>query len=137
MNFLIGHSEVIDTLIELKRLHQLNLELLEQLDVTCSWLLDNGIKLPNENKFHSLLIKARALLIEIQTATPKFSYQKLADETLQGKRTDGDFTESGYRKKSHVSKSFLVLRVRVFWCVLLCFCVVQKGKKNGWISEID
>ena len=67
----------------LKRMYQLNLELLEQLNVTCGWLLKNKINVPNKQSLVSLLIKSRTLLEEIYTS----------DEFLQTKRTDEDFTE--------------------------------------------
>ena len=86
-------SEAIDTLQEIKRMHQLNLELLEQLDVSCGWLLESKVHLPNERHFVSLLTKARALLSEIQAETPKtLIYQKLSDGFSQRKKSDKDFT---------------------------------------------
>ena len=84
-------SETIDVLQEMKRMHQLNLELLEQLDVTCGYLLDNGVQVPNEEHFLSLLTKAKALLSEIQAETPKtLQYQKLADKKKHLRGTDGE-----------------------------------------------
>jgi hypothetical protein len=68
---LTGLSEVVDTLQELQRLHQLNVELLEQLDVTCTWLIDNHIKMPNESTFYSLLSKTKAILEEIHDKETK------------------------------------------------------------------
>ena len=79
-------TEIIDTLLELKRLHQINLELFEQLDVICGWLQDNKIQVPNEEHFLSLLIKARTLLNEVYARTP-------SDGFLQRKKSDKDFTE--------------------------------------------
>ena len=98
-------SEVNSTLQELQRLHQLNIELLEQLDVTFSWLLDNHIKLPNESAFYSLVLKARALMIEIQAGEPNIQYKKLADEFLQRKLTDKDFTEPDYSLRDRASST--------------------------------
>ena len=90
-----------DPLIELRilidealKMHQLNFELLEQLNVVCSYLKENNIKLPNEEKFAGLLSKSVALLAEIQAKTPKtLQYTKLSDEFLQRKKSDRDFTE--------------------------------------------
>ena len=74
-------DEIIDTLTELKRLHALNMELLEQLEVTSTWLLSLNTPIPNAKKFYSLLTKSKALLIEIQANEPRtLRYQKLADE---------------------------------------------------------
>jgi hypothetical protein len=74
-------SEIIDSLTELKRISQLNMELLEQLSVTCDWLRKSGVKLPNQSAFDSLLNKTMALLDEIQADEPKILvYKKLSDD---------------------------------------------------------
>jgi hypothetical protein len=87
-------AEIIDTLNELERMHQLNYELLEQLNVACGYLRENKLSLPNGEKFANLLSKAMALLAEIQAKAPKMlQYQKLADERKQHFRTDGEVTE--------------------------------------------
>ncbi len=64
-------SQIINSLSELKRMYQLNSELLEQLSVTCDFLKENGVHVPNEEKFYSLLNKTYALLSEIQADEPK------------------------------------------------------------------
>jgi hypothetical protein len=88
-------TEIIDTLTELKRMHQLNLELLEQLSVSCSWLMEHSVPIPNAETICSLLRKATILLSEIQADQPTIlQYRKLADETKQPPRTDGEVTES-------------------------------------------
>lgn len=75
-------------------MHQLNLELLEQLNVACGWILDNRITIPNSEHIASLLVKAKALLKEVQAEEPRaLQYQKLADEKKQHFRTDGEVTE--------------------------------------------
>lgn len=82
-------QEVIDTLSELKRLHQLNFELLEQLNVTCQWMIDTHLCIPNEEKMRSLIGKSLILLNEIRADEPKIlQYQKLADEKKHLYRTD-------------------------------------------------
>ena len=88
-------TEIIDSVTELKRMSQLNLELLEQLAVTCNWLRNCGIRLPNENALDSLLNKTIALLNEIQADEPKtLQYKKIpTDEILHGHKTAKDFTE--------------------------------------------
>jgi len=84
-------TEIIDTLTELKRMHQLNMELLEQLGVACGWLLEHNIPIPNASTLASLVRKSLALLTEIQTETPKtLQYQKLADEKKHLHGTDGE-----------------------------------------------
>ena len=94
MKFLTGLSEVAKTLQELKRLHQLNMELLEQFSISCDFLLKSGVKVPNASTFASLLNKALSLLNEIQADEPKIiQYQKISDEILHGKKSDRDFTE--------------------------------------------
>ncbi len=77
-------TEIIDTLKELKRMHQLNLELLEQLGVTCGWLLDNHVNVPNSEHIHSLLVKTQTLLNEIYfpTSSDGFLRRKKSDEDL-------------------------------------------------------
>ena len=71
MQALTGYLEAVTkTLNELQRLHELNVELLEQLDVACAWLIDNHVQVPNESVFYSLLFKSKALLEEMQTDEP-------------------------------------------------------------------
>jgi hypothetical protein len=87
-------TEIIDTLTELKRMHQLNLELLEQLSVSCSWLMEHNVHIPNAETLCSLLKKATTLLGEIQADQPSiFQYQKVADEKKHLFRTDDKVTE--------------------------------------------
>jgi hypothetical protein len=86
-------QEVVDTLNELKRLHQLNFELMEQLNIVCQWILDNHISIPNEGKMRSLLGKSLTLLNEICTDAPNvliLRCQKLADEKKHPNGTDED-----------------------------------------------
>jgi len=86
-------SEVVSTLEELQRLHRLNLELLEQLDVTCTWLFDNHVKMPNDSAFYSLLSKTKAILVEIQadelkTLMYNISRRKVTDNHGAGETDD-------------------------------------------------
>jgi len=84
-------QEAIDTLQEIKRMHQLNIELLEQLAVACDYLVSNHVEVPNSNLFASLIHKAMTLLDDLQADRPKIlQYQKLADEKKQRFRTDED-----------------------------------------------
>jgi hypothetical protein len=74
-------TEIIPTLQQLKRMHQLNLELLEQINVSCGWILDNQIAVPNQEQITSLPAKSEALINEIQAETPKIlQYQRLSDD---------------------------------------------------------
>jgi hypothetical protein len=82
-------TEIIDTLTELRRMYQLNMELLEQLGVACGWLLEHNVPIPNASTFTSLVTKSLALLREIQVEEPRMlQYQKLTDEKKQHFRTD-------------------------------------------------
>ncbi len=76
---------------------QLNMELLEQLAVTCDWLRNSGIQLPNQSLFDSLLTKTMALLDEIQADDTKIltynvSRRKVTPFDEKG-RTDEEGTE--------------------------------------------
>ena len=86
-------TEIIDTLAELKRMHQLNFELLEQLDVTCGYLLDNKVQVPNEELFLSLLIKCRSLLNEIEAGKPKILQYSAIRRKVTEKKSDEEVTE--------------------------------------------
>jgi len=87
-------TEIINTLAELKRMQQLNLELLVQLSVSCSWLIEHNVPIPNAGTFSSLLSKAMTLLAELQADTPKIiQYQKLSDEKKHNLKSDGEVTE--------------------------------------------
>lgn len=87
-------QEAINTLQELKRMYQLNIELLEQLAVACDYLVSNHVEVPNSNLFASLVHKAMTLLDELQSNEPRIlEYRKLADEKKQPFRTDEEGTE--------------------------------------------
>ncbi len=64
-------SDTIQTMQELQRMHQLNIELLEQLNVTCSFILEHKVEIPNKDTLISLMSKAWTLLDEIQADDPK------------------------------------------------------------------
>lgn len=84
-------QEVIDTLQELKRMHQLNMEVLEHLAVTCEFLVSNHVEVPNSSTLASLLAKTMTLLDEIQSSEPNvLQYQKLADGKKHLHGTDGE-----------------------------------------------
>jgi hypothetical protein len=87
-------STIVQSLQELQRMHQLNLELLEQLGIVCEWILANNIPVPNREKFNSLLRKTHALAQELYLSSPKtIQYRKISDESLQGDKSDKEFTE--------------------------------------------
>jgi hypothetical protein len=87
-------QEVIETLQELKRMHQLNYELLEQLSVTCKWMIENNIESSNISSLCSLLTKADSLLAEIKADTPKtLVYQKLSRRKVTPFKTDEEVPE--------------------------------------------
>jgi len=82
-------SDIIDTLSELKRMHQLNLELLEQLDVTCGWLLENRLHPPNEEKFYHLINKTKVLFEEMRADKPKIlQYSAIRRKVTEPKSDD-------------------------------------------------
>ena len=86
-------TEIIDSLSDLKRMYQLNIELLEQLAITCDWLRNSGVRLPNESAFYSLLTKTTSLLDEIQADSPKtLIYQKISDGRKHLLDSDGEVT---------------------------------------------
>ena len=76
-------------------MHQLNLELLEQLDVTCGWMLDSNVIVPNKEKLTSLLRKARTLLEEIQTPTT-LNQKSAIRRNFTTRKPDDNFTEPYY-----------------------------------------
>lgn len=87
-------QQAIDALTEIKHLHQLNFELLEQLNVSCQYIVDNNIEVPNEPHLRSLLSKSLSLIAELQGKEPKtLIYKKVANESLHGDKTNGNFTE--------------------------------------------
>ena len=84
-------AKIIETLQELERVHQLNLELLEQLDVVFEWIIKNDMPVPNREKLSSLLVKTHALLKQLYSSSPQIMlYRKIADEKKQPFRTDED-----------------------------------------------
>lgn len=92
---------VIEKLQQLERMHQLNLELLEQLAIASEWIIANELLVPNIDKFRSLLTKTNALLKELYSTQPEKTliYRKLPvgdDFSHEKKKSfgDGDFTES-------------------------------------------
>ena len=99
-------TEIVDSLSELKRMYQLNIELLEQLAVTLERQKTSGVHNPNEDTFNSLLNKTNTLQDEIQADEPKILTYNInrrkvtdlreytgTDESLHGYKTDEDFTE--------------------------------------------
>jgi hypothetical protein len=87
-------SVIIETLKNLERMHQLNLELLEQLDVVFKWLIRNDIAIQNMDKLNSLLTKTQALLAEVYSSSPKtLQYQKINRRKVTDFKNDGEVTE--------------------------------------------
>jgi hypothetical protein len=79
------HS-INQTLQELERLHQLNVELTEYLNTIMNWIIVNEIPVPSKEKLFSLLRKAEAIQKEIYGS-------KISDDFLQRKKSDKDLTE--------------------------------------------
>ena len=87
-------SVIIEKYQELQQLHQLNLELLEQLNIACGYFVDNNIPLPNLKTLYSLFQKAQSILNEIQADTPKIlQYNKLSDDWKHRDKSNGKVTE--------------------------------------------
>ena len=80
-------SQTIQALQELQRMHQLNLELLEQLGVFFEWILNSEINIPDKEKFNSLFFKTKALLEELYCGKSyTFVYRKPSDDFLHDKQ---------------------------------------------------
>jgi hypothetical protein len=96
-------STIIETLQELQRMHQLNLELLEQLDIVFKWIAETDIPIPNKEKLATLLYKTKALLKELYApSTFKIlQYRKLSDDSYH----EG----SNRRKVTRTAKMWLTL----------------------------
>ncbi len=102
-------NTVIETLQELERMHQLNLELLEQLDVIFEWMLKNDMPIPNKDKLNPLLNKMHSLMKELYFSTPKsLQYRRVTDEKKHLYGTDEEepapadsIYKGGIVKKSH------------------------------------
>jgi hypothetical protein len=86
-------TEIIDTLQEVERLHQLNLELLEQLNVISGWLVEHDIPIPNPHILYSLLAKAKVLLNEIQSDEPKILQYRVIRRKVTEEKSDDKVTE--------------------------------------------
>lgn len=86
-------SEIIDTLQELRRLHQLNLELLDQLSTSCGWILEHNISVPNAETICSLLSRAKSLLNEIQSDEPKLLQYRVIRRKVTDHKSDEEVTE--------------------------------------------
>jgi len=86
-------TEIINTLSELKRMHQLNLELLEQLGVACSWLMEHNIPIPNASTLSSLLSKTMVVLAEIYSDMPKVLQYSAIRRKVTDQKSDGEVTE--------------------------------------------
>lgn len=91
---------IIQTLQELLNMHQLNLELLEQLGVFLEWILKNNKVIPDRERFESLLHKTQALMKELYlSSTPRIlQYRTLSDESKQPRKSDGEVTEPSREK---------------------------------------
>ncbi|HEX9262595.1 MAG TPA: hypothetical protein VF893_08730 [Candidatus Bathyarchaeia archaeon] len=90
-------SRIVTTLQELERMHQLNLEMLEQLDVIFKCIIESDIPIPNSEKIISLLSRNQALLQELYSGSPAIlTYQKLSRRKVTPFRTDEDVPEPNF-----------------------------------------
>lgn len=86
-------TELADALATMKRMRQLNIELLEQLNVSCTWLLENKVQIPNSSTFASLLTKVTTLLDEMNADEPKIMQYSISRRKVTDFRTDEEGTE--------------------------------------------
>lgn len=87
-------STIIQNLQELQRMHQLNLELLEQLGVFFQWVLDNKMTIPDRDKFDSLLHRTQALMNELYSSnTPKTLQYSSIRRKVTDRKSDDKVTE--------------------------------------------
>jgi hypothetical protein len=89
-------DRVIRTFVKLKRLHQLNLELLEQLHVAMLWIAEHKIPLPNPDVLNSLFLKSKSLLNEIQSNEPEFIQYTISRRKVTTFRTDEEVPEPNF-----------------------------------------
>jgi len=75
-----AQKETGDALNELTRMQQLNLEILEQLEATCKWILEKKVWIPNRDTLISLLRKANTLLDEIYSSPLRMQHPKRTPE---------------------------------------------------------
>ena len=103
-------QEATDTFQELKRMHQLNIELLENLSLACNHLVTFHIQVPNASTLASLLNKATTLLDEITASESQtIKYRKLSDDWKHRDKPNGKVTEPETR----------------FCCISVCFISVS------------
>ena len=85
-------EEANATLSELLKMHKLNQELLETLQVTMIWIRDfaqsNNIAFPNDSTYDSLINKAQILIDEL-TGEPSFRTDEFLHEGRNRRRLDG------------------------------------------------
>lgn len=83
-------TKIIETLQELERVHQLNLELLEQLDVVFEWIIKSDVPVPNREKLSSLLVRTHALLKELYSSSPQILQYQAIRRKVTGEKSDED-----------------------------------------------
>jgi hypothetical protein len=85
---------IIQSLQELQRMHQLNLELLEHLGVFFQWILDSKIDISNKEKFESLLHKTKALMNELYCLdSPKTLHYSAIRRKVTDNKSDEEVPE--------------------------------------------
>jgi hypothetical protein len=83
-------------------MHQLNLEMLEQLHVTLSWIIERNIETPNTEKLIALISKSQSLLNEMNSSSPAILQYRKLDRRI--------FTGKNNRRRLHrtlISKPFI------------------------------
>lgn len=74
-------------------MHQLNFELLEQLDIVFRWIIESDTPIPNSEKLRSLLVKVHALLEELYSSSPKLLQYSINRRKVTSSRTDEEEPE--------------------------------------------
>ena len=92
-------SENSDIHEELLRMHQLNVELLEHLELSLFWIDDfskkHELPIPNREKFSCLIKKASILIEEITKPKMSLTNQKtFIRRNFTSRKSDNNFTES-------------------------------------------
>jgi hypothetical protein len=83
----------------------MNLELLEQLNVACGWLIEHNMPIPNAETLISLIAKARTLLAEIQADNPKILQYNAIRRKVTEEKSDDKVTEP---RKTRLKNGFLL-----------------------------
>lgn len=74
-------------------MHQLNFELIEQLNIACQFIVDNNVSIPNELLLRSLVGKSLSLIAEMQAKESKTLQYSAIRRKVTKPQSDGEVTE--------------------------------------------